>query len=320
MISSGLYHVLPTVDMYLGLELGVLDEQFMLRMRDELSPDEYLRQILCMNISSRNLIWEKHVRRAMAVGLAANIELAESLPGMKYKKRGMISFGYDAGGHGEDPLSSKHALIVTEQIGNFTCFVYAKTWPAGADDGVVKKDLLGLWEYFMPDFAMGDAYGVGMLTQLNDELFATGLTDVDRRTIGDGDSTATTWTDWAFAPIRFEGMTKHSMAQALRSIFHNNQAAIPYFDDSDTSPELADIKEMVRQFPNIIPVQTKTSYASYKRANTKMGDDLFDAAMAAVWGLVTQGICSIQTVIAQRTQTREQLMAAPAATGTIGYR
>jgi hypothetical protein len=159
-----------------------------------------------------------------------------------------------------------------------------------------------------------------MLTQLNDELFAEGFTTIDRRTIGDGDSTASTWGEWPFSPIRFEGMTKHSMAQALRSIFHNNQAAIPYFDDSDTTPELADIKELVRQLPNIIPVQTKTSYASYKRANTKMGDDLFDAAMAAVWGLVTRGICNIQTLISQRTQTREQLMAAPKATGTIGYR
>jgi len=319
MIDGGLYHVLPTVNMYLGLELGILDEAFVMRMRTQLSPDEYLRQLLCMNISARNLIWEKHVRRAMSVGLAASIKLAEPMPGMKYKKRGMISFGYDAGGHGEDPLSSKHSLVVTEQIGNFTCIIFAKTWSAGADDGVVKKDLKGFWAYFMPDFAMGDAYGVGMLTQLNDELYAEGLTTIDRRSIGDGDSTASTWGEWAFSPIRFEGMTKHSMAQALRSIFHNNQAAIPYFDDSDTTPELADIKELVRQLPNIIPVQTKTSYASYKRANTKMGDDLFDAAMASVWGLVTQGICSIQTVIAQRTQTREQLMAAPAA-GTIGYR
>jgi hypothetical protein len=302
LITGGHYHVLPIVNAYLGIEMGILNEAFILQMRGQLSPDEYLRQLLCMDISARNLIWEKHVRRAMSVGLAANIQLAESLPGMKYKKRGMISFGYDAGGHGEDPTSSKHGLVVTEQIGNFTCFIYAKTWPAGADD------------------AMGDAYGVGMLTQLNDELFAENLTEIDRRTIGDGDSTASTWPEWPFSPIRFEGMTKHSMAMALRGIFHNNQAAIPYFDDSDTSPELADIKELTKQLPNIIPVQTKTSYASYKRVNSKMGDDLFDAAMASIWGHVTRGAYNIQTVLAHRTQTNEQLLAVPAAGKLGGYR
>ncbi len=57
-------------------------------------------------------------------------------------------------------------------------------------------------------------YGVGMLTQLNDELYAEGLTHIDRRTVGDGDSTASTWPEWPFSPIRFEGMVKHNMASA----------------------------------------------------------------------------------------------------------
>jgi hypothetical protein len=78
---------------------------------------------------------------------------------------------------------------------------------------------------------MGDAFGVGMLTSVNDDLYREGLTHIDRRTIGDGDSNASTWTEWAFSPIRFEGMTKHSMASSLRAVFHNRQAAISSFDD-----------------------------------------------------------------------------------------
>ena len=308
LVNSSGYSTLPIIDVHLGMEMGIINRQFMTEMRDQLSPDEYMRQLLCKNVSARNLIYEKYVRRALQVGLMAKLSLAQPLPGEKYRKRGLLGFGYDASGHGESATASKHALVVVEQIGNYVCFPFVKTWAAGADDQVVKRDLIGFWEYFQPDTAFGDAYGVGMLTQLNDELFAAGLTDIDRRSVADGDSTASTWPDWAFSPIRFEGMTKHQMATALRSIFHNNQAAIPYFDDQSDDPELEDFRDFVRQLPNIVPEKTKASYASYKMANAKLGDDLFDAAMAAVWGLVTRGAYQAPGAILTETKTRKQLL------------
>lgn len=309
MVAGGAYRVLPTVNVYLGIEMGILNADFMAQMRTQLSPDEYIRQLLCVNVSARNLIWEKFVRRAMQVGLRAGLELADPLPGARYRRRGMIGMGYDASGHGENPQASRHACVVVEQVGNFTCLVYARTWPPGADDQVVKRDLKGLWAYFAPDAAMGDAYGVGMLTQLNDELYAEGLTDVDRRTIGDGDSTASTWPEWPFAPLRFEGMVKHSMAQALRAVFHNGQAAIPYLDDRDlTDPLVADLRLLVRQLANIRPEATKASYASYVMANKKLGDDLFDAAMAAVWSLAVRGAAPVVSQVLIGRRSRAQML------------
>jgi len=309
LVDGGHYHVLPVIDAYTGIEMGILNEAFIMDMRDQLSPDEYMRQLLCKNISARNLIWEKYVRLAIQVGLKAGVQIAEPMPGMKYKKRGIISFGYDAGGHGENPQASQHSLVVTEQIGNFVTFPFVRMWPASADDGVVKRDLVGLWEYFNPDYAIGDAYGVGMLTALNDELFAKGLTTIDRRTIGDGASAASTWPEWPFSPMRFEGMVKHSMAQALRSAFHNKQAAIPYFDDQD----LVDIstaahRSLVRQLVNIAILPTSKSYSSYKMVNRKIGDDAFDAAMAAVWALLTRGLDDVPTIVMRRTTSREDLL------------
>ena len=308
LIKNGSYETLPVVDVHLGVEMGIINAQFMDEMRAQLSPDEYLRQLLCKNVSARNLIFEKYVRRAMQVGVMAKLSPAEPLPGETYKKRGLLGFGYDASGHGESAHASKHAFVVTEQIGNFICFPFVKTWPAGTDDQVVKRDLIGFWRYFKPDTAFGDAYGVGMLTQLNDELFAENLTPLDRRTIGDGQSTASTWPEWPFSPIRFEGMLKHQMATALRSIFHNKQAAIPYFDDMHDTVDNVDWCSFVRQLPNIVPEETRASYASYKMANAKLGDDLFDAAMAAVWGLVTRGAYSAPGVILTESKTREQLL------------
>lgn len=142
---------------------------------------------------------------------------------------------------------------------------------------------------------------------MNDDLFREGLTTVNRRTIDGGDSNASTWQEWAFAPIRFEGMTKHSMASSLRAVFHNRQAAIPIFDDDgevlgtvedpkwrrELRPEAADAQEwrdFVRQVSNIKQVPNNSgSYPSYKMVNPKLGDDYFDAACAAVWGLCRAG-------------------------------
>jgi len=329
LLDSKQYHLLPILNVYLGMEMGILNEAFMLEMRAQLPDGEFIRQFLCKNVSAQNHIWEKYIRKAMSVGLQAKLEIAEPMPGMRYKKRGLVSFGYDHSGHGESLHASKSALVVCEQIGNYITFPFVKTWLPGTDDGVVQRDLRGFWEYFRPDYAMGDAYGVGMLTSLNDELYSHGLTEIDRRTIGDGDSTATTWTQWPFAPIRFEGMTKHSMATALRSAFHNQQAAIPYFDDSrDISeakeaanvvwlPPGAESMELkgppdwilfVRQLGNIKTLPTKASYSSYKMVNVKIGDDLFDAACAGVWALVTRGAVDVPTVISGRVQTRDQLL------------
>lgn len=309
MIAGGQYQVLPTVDVHLGIELGILNAGFMAQMRAELDPDEYIRQLLCKNIASRNLIWQSKVRDAMTLALRAGLLSAEPMPGQRYPRRGLISVGYDAAGHGENPASSKHAFVVSEQIGNFIHFPFVKQWPAGTGEPEVMRDLVAFYRYFRPDYAIGDAFGVGMLTALNDELYREGLTDIDRRAVGDGESTASTWPEWAFSPMRFEGMTKHQMATALRTVFHAGHACIPYFDDQDLrAPDTADWRALVRQLPNIVAKPTKTSYASYKMADPKKGDDLFDAAMAAVWGLATRGTAHAPTVVLSSSHSRDRVL------------
>ncbi|WP_233869261.1 hypothetical protein [Paraburkholderia adhaesiva] len=342
MIDSKQYHLLPAVDVYMGIELGILNEQFMLDMQAQLPEGEYVRQFLCKNVSARNLIWETYIRSARSVGLKASLEIAEPLPGMQYRKRGLISFGYDHSGHGENPHASRSALVVCEQIGNFVTFPFVRSWAAGTDDNVVRRDLVGAWRYFRPEYAIGDAYGVGMLTSVNDDLYRESLTEIDRRTIGDGESTASTWSQWPLAPLRFEGMTKHSMAGALRAAFHNEQAAIPFFDDdgeimraaADANPHwrtgavavdtatIADFRLFTRQLGNIKAMANRTaSYQSYKMANPKIGDDFFDAACAGVWALTTRGAEAIPPIIIARAVSRADMLRSaltPAGMGSYG--
>lgn len=306
LLDSGQYHQLPTVDVYLGQELGIVNADWVNNMRAQQTESEWIRQFLCMNIAAQNWIWEKHVQRAKSVGLAAGLEIAGPLPGMRYRRRGLIGLGYDHLGHGESLHASRSALVVTELIGNFVTFPFVRSWPADTDEKVIERDLLAIWEYFRPDYAMGDAYGIGLITSVNDQLYRQGLIEVDRMTINDGQSSQSSWGQWAFAPIRFHGMAKHAMASTLRSVFHNGRAAIPYFDEDD--PGMTDWREFTRQMVNIKEQKTQSDYSSFKMADSKLGDDYFDAACAAVWALETRGAADEPTVIGHRTQTREQLL------------
>ena len=112
LIATGEYRPLTTVDIHLGLRLGILDPAWAESMRVQLPADEYIRQFLCRNIQARNWIWEEHIRRAMAVGLEAGLQRAGPVPGERYKRRGLVAFGYDHTGHGEAPAASKSALVV----------------------------------------------------------------------------------------------------------------------------------------------------------------------------------------------------------------
>jgi hypothetical protein len=316
LIDSGEYHTLPAVDVHLGTELGMVDPAWAESMRIQLPPEEYIRQFLCKNIKARNWIWEEYIRRASALGLEAGLERAGPVPGQRYKRRGLISFGYDHTGHGEDPAASKSALVVAEQLGNWLTFPFVKLWQPGVDDRALARDLVALWDYFRPDYAIGDAYGVGMLTAVNDELFAKGLTHINRETVADGQSTGSAWGGWAFAPMRFEGMTKHVMASALREAFHHNRAAFPYVDTAnEREPE--EWLAFVRQLGNMRAEPTQASYSSFKMVDRKTGDDLFDAAMAATYALLTRGLADAPTVIEQRRMGRAQMLGLPGGMGVL---
>lgn len=316
LIATGEYHKLPTVDVHLGVELGLVDAAWAESMRLQLPPAEYLRQFLGMNVAARNWIWESHIIRAAALGLQAGLERAGPVPGQRYKRRGLVSFGYDHTGHGEKPEASRSALVVCEQMGNWLTFPFVKVWAPGVSDSTLCEDLVALWDYFRPDYAIGDAYGVGMLTALNDKLFRQGLTPINRETVNDGQSNATSWGEWAFAPLRFEGMTKHIMASAVREIFHHNRAAFPYVNTMDAS-EPEEWIAFHRQLGNMKALPTKASYSSFVMADPKIGDDLFDATCAAVYALITRGLADTPSVIQQRRVSREQLLGLPGAGGLV---
>ena len=310
LINTGEYHALPAVNVHLGVEMGMVNPEWAKSMQVQQSPEEWIRQFLCKNIKARNWIWEEHIRRACALGLDAGLQRAEPLPGQRYKRRGLIGLGYDHTGHGETPEASKSALVIVEVIGNWLTFPYVKLWEPGTDDRTLRQDIVAIWDYFRPDYAIGDAYGVGMMTAVNDDLFRKGLSEINRETVNEGQSNASAWGGWAFAPMRFEGMTKHVMASAVREAFHNNRAAFPYVDTAWDHEDKAWLAFM-RQLGNMKALPTQASYSSFQMVDQKIGDDLFDAVCAGVYALLTRGLADAPAVIQQRKASRESLLGEP---------
>jgi hypothetical protein len=279
----------------LGVQMGILNPDTLEIMRQTMHPDDWKRQMECQKVEGDSVIRYSWVRQSMTQVLT----IAEPMPGREYPRRGIISIGYDHLGHSESATGSQSALVVAEMIGEFVCFPYVKTWPASADETQhILPDLVSIWRYFKPDVFHGDAYGIGLLTTLNDELYRFGLTHIDRRTINDGQSTASAWQEWAAKPIRFDGMQKHNMVDSMRLLFQRGHVKMPFFDDGDMKePVISDFYRFSHQLANIVKKPTKTHYPSYKMEKAAVGDDLFDAASAAVWGLVARGLVSDAVIL-----------------------
>jgi hypothetical protein len=315
LLDEGKYILLPKVDMHLGIAMGIVQAEFFESMRSALSPADFCRQLLCERVADGGFILRKRIRACIGNGLEANLELQEPIPGGRYHAMGDVKFGYDASGHGESGSSSKHALVVTEKVGGHLIPIFVKTWSPGTDETVVARDIVSFWRYFRPSGGIGDAFGVTMIGMVNDMLFVEGIIGIDRHSIGGGDSTASQWPNWVFSPIRFEGMVKHQMAEAVALSINAKAWAFPYvreLEEGDQAYDTRSIKNgaglkykaqaahkeqlildyslLLKQLENIKSSPVKGgSYNSYKMIDKKIGDDLFDALMAATWCHATAG-------------------------------
>lgn len=315
LLDEGKYKLLPTVDMHLGIAMGIVQAEFFESMRHALSPADFCRQLLCERVKDGGFILRKRIRACIGNGLEANLKLQEPIPGGQYQAMGSVCFGYDASGHGENANSSRHALVVTEKVAGHIIPLYVRTWPPGTDETVVCNDLVSYWRYFRPVKGFGDAFGSTLIGMVNDRLFEEGIINIDRHAIGGGDSTASQWPHWVFSPIRFEGMTKHQMAEAVALSINAKAWAMPYVPELEEGDQKFDTRSIkkgdglrykaqaahreklledyalfLKQLENIKATPVKGGgYNSYKMIKKEIGDDLFDAAMASTWCHATAG-------------------------------
>lgn len=301
------FFCLPVIDVHQGMAAGIINPMIVQIVQADLTRDQYARQLLCIPTEGRNFFKERHLRLSMQRANMAGCEPVPPIPGQRYPKRGLTFLGFDKGGHGESESASRNTAHVLEQWGNYTVWLWGKEWPADEDDEPIKRELIEWHRYFRFDGGYGDAYGASLIAGFNDELRDRGLIDIDRREFGG--SSAGTWEQWYFSPVRMEGMTKHLMFTALERDIRGGRFLIPYVNNLNKhEPGYDLLHRTLKQFANMKAEKTSKSYDSYQMVEKKVGDDNVDGLAFAYWAIVSRGIVSPPTIITAKSTTREEML------------
>ncbi len=206
----------PMFTIYHALEAGLIDEAFFNLLKEQLTPDEWLRIALCMYKGGRQFFPNKALRRMQARGTEMLCAVQEPELGKEYETEGTVSFGLDMGAQGTQATSSKYSLTVTERVGLWKRWIYGREWLPTTDPKVIKRDIVELWSYFHPIGGFGDAFDSNLIADINDMLYAEGLTRYSRQREGTEENTQANWDKWPLQPIRFTGYQKHWMFKTIR--------------------------------------------------------------------------------------------------------
>jgi len=286
--NDPLWHVVqPRMDLYLAIQLGVINLEDAKTARGMYTQEEWLRLMHLIYVESKNFIWESKLWKSQIVGLKWGLKPERVLPNRVFKRipGSIIAIGLDMGAQGSGEDASEYALEVVQGFGRYRRWLYSKVWPPTIDPSVLINDVVRIWEYFRPDGGYGDALGANLITQINTELYERGLVDYDWSLFGDNSAKA--WREWAecglLTPLRNSGMVKHAMFMSLKTALDNisnlededstgNVFIFPQEDRSVTREEWQELTILLRELSNLTAERTKAGYLSIGRIKKKIED------------------------------------------------
>ena len=122
-------------------------------------------------------------------------------------------------------------------------------------------------------------------------------------------SSASTWEKWPFKPVRMEGFLKHAGFTYAQREIHSGRVMTPLVDEENRKdPEYATLDRFCEQLKNIKSVTVKQIYDSYAMIKKAYGDDLVDASVLYFYGVGTQGMLSIPTIIMTSSTSRDKIL------------
>jgi hypothetical protein len=286
----------PMINIYHALEAGLIDRAFFKLLKEQLTPDEWLRIALCMYKGGRQFFPQRALRKMQMRGAEMQMKLVLPEFGKAYDSEGDISFGLDMGAQGQQATSSKYSLTVTERVGLWKRYLYGREWAPTTDPKVVKRDIVELWSYFRPRGGFGDAFDSNLIADINDQLYAEGLVSYSRQREGTEENCQGNWDKWPFQPIRFTGYQKHWMLKTLRDDIIEGRFFSPLLEiESDDRWDPAKAKnfsdpaegdkaliKFLVQCKNIRAERAPSGqYYLYSMIKARLGDDGVDSASMA---------------------------------------
>jgi hypothetical protein len=283
----------PMFTIYHALEAGLIDRAFFALLKEQLTPDEWLRIALCKFKGGRQFFQQKALRRMQTRGAEMQCRVVEPEMGKQYATEGDVAFGLDMGAQGQQATSSKYSLTVTERVGLWKRWIYGQEWPPTTDPKVIKRDVVELWSFFRPRGGFGDAFDSNLIADINDQLYSEGLVSYSRKREGTEENSQANWDKWPFQPIRFTGYQKHWMFKTLRDdqVEGRYFTPLPEIEQDDrwdpakaknfldpASGEKALVKFVV-QCKNIRAERAPSGqYYLYSMIKPRLGDDTVDSA------------------------------------------
>lgn len=281
------WYTLPTVDVYQGLAVGILDEEAVKKTREQVTDDEWLRKFCLIPTEARNFIWESKLRLSQYVGLKWGIEPVTVIPGLRYGRMegSRISFGLDMGAQGSGDDASEYALKVNEMIGPYRRSLFAKTWEPTEDPGVIINDMADIWAFFRPDGGYGDSLDANLTALVNEELYNRGLIDYDWKMFGDNSAAA--WREWRefglLTPLVNTGPVKHNMYTSLQKAIHNvsymdnpeftgNVMIYPQMQSHKDDEQNINLSRNIRELANLGYEKSAAGYYKIQRIKKKIDD------------------------------------------------
>lgn len=274
------------MDMYMGIELGVLNVESVRGIRGQFTQEEWLRLMHLIYVESQNYIWESKLHKSQMVGQKWGLQAVEPRRGHKYKRAPgeQVGFGIDMGAQGSGDDASDYSLQVGSRKGRYRKWLYGQTWPPTTDPSTLISDWSDIWDYFMPDGGFGDALEANLLAQFNTELYKRGLVNYDWTLFGDNSAAA--WKEWAsvglMAPYRNHGIHKHEMYQSFKTCadnvsllgtdgFTGNVIVFPNFM-GQKGAAWQNLGITLKELANLQSERTKAGYLSISRIKKMIED------------------------------------------------
>lgn len=275
--ASVTFNVLPKMDCYDGIAMGIIPEDDILLARDTLmTPAQFARAYLALYTESREYFPSSIIFRAADPSCFPE----EPLEGSEFVG-GPVTFGMDFEGQGATEEASRTAITFVEQVGPGAFrWLYAKEWEVGTSPGDVRSDVVRLCRFFQPIGGYGDAYGAGDIYDMNIALKKAGVTRVDVRRYKNL-AGSEGWDRFFFKPIRFHGPAKHAMYKRMQTKLISGLFSYP-LPVSD-HPDYRALSRFLAQLENIKAKQAAAGYDSFTMIRKALGDDLVDAGVAALW-------------------------------------
>lgn len=286
----------PMLTIYHALEAGLIDQVFFDLLKEQLTPDEWLRIALCMYKGGRQFFPNKVLRQMQIRGEDMQCRVVEPELGKEYETEGEVSCGLDMGAQGEQATSSKYSITFTERVGLWKRWIYGKEWAPTTDPKIIKRDVVELWSYFRPKGGFGDAFDSNIIADINDILYAEGLVSYSRQREGTEENKQSNWDKWPFQPMRFTGYLKHWMFKTLRddqvegryfsplSEIENDDRWDPAKAKGFTDPASGE-KALVKFIVQCQNIRAERSpggqYYKYSMIKPRLGDDNVDSAVMA---------------------------------------